>query len=68
MMQVCDVIYGCKRGAEISAFLEAATGLPCPCKRGIPCPLMPRDAEAVAPPVPRTDAGLATVIEFAPGA
>jgi hypothetical protein len=40
-MQVCEVIYGCERGRAMVALLETATGQPCPCKQGIPCPLMP---------------------------
>lgn len=55
MMQVCEVVFGRERGAEVQAFLELATGHPCPCRRGQPCPLMPADS-AVAPPPPRTKA------------
>lgn len=50
MLQVCEVIYGCKRGAELSAFLEAAMGQPCPCKQGLPCPLMPAAEDLVPEP------------------
>lgn len=52
MLQVCETIYGCERGAEISAFLETAMGHACPCKAGSPCPLMPpapRSVEVVEP-------------------
>lgn len=42
MMQVCEVIYGCERGAALAVFVEATTGQPCPCKRDLPCLLMPR--------------------------
>ena len=59
-MQVCEVIYGCERGAALTAFVEATTGQPCPCKRDLPCLLMPRTeadalplAAAVPVPVPR---------------
>ena len=51
-MQVCEVIYGCKRGAEIIEFLEGAMGHPCPCKQDLPCPLMPKAAGVE--PAPRT--------------
>lgn len=45
MLQVCEVIYGCKRGGQMMALLEGAMGRPCPCKQGAPCPLMPLDAQ-----------------------
>lgn len=41
-MQVCEVIYGCERGAALQSFLESAMGQACPCKQGNPCPLMPK--------------------------
>lgn len=47
-MLVCEVIYGCERGAQLSAFLESAMGQPCPCKAGQPCPLLPRQGGPVA--------------------
>jgi hypothetical protein len=42
-MQVCETIYGRERGCAMMALIEEATGHPCPCKRDLPCPLMPRD-------------------------
>lgn len=53
MMQTCEVIYGCERAAQVQAFLEGAMGEPCPCKRDLPCPLMPpspETLEAAEPP------------------
>lgn len=61
IMQVCEVIYGCERGRAMVALLETATGQPCPCKQGIPCPLMPRDV-AVTLPAPR----LVELVEHVP--
>lgn len=52
-MLVCEAIYGCKRGGELAAFLAQAMGQPCPCKRDLPCPLLPKDEE-VDVPAPRT--------------
>jgi hypothetical protein len=52
-MLVCEAIYGCKRGSEIAAFLMQAMGQPCPCKRDLPCPLLPKDEEVVDLPTPR---------------
>lgn len=37
----CQVRLGVERGAEAIALVEAVTGQPCPCKRGLVCPLMP---------------------------
>lgn len=54
MLQVCETIYGCERGAALQSFLESAMGHACPCKAGNPCPLMPpapRDATEVVEPV-----------------
>lgn len=55
MLTVCQTIYGRERGADLSAFLEKATGEPCPCSQGRTCPLLPpppRQAldDAPAPP------------------
>lgn len=50
MMQVCEVIYGCERAAEVQAYLELAMGHPCPCRQDQPCPLMPRAALDVDEP------------------
>jgi hypothetical protein len=41
MLQVCETIYGRERAAKLQAYIEDATGEPCPCKRGISCLLMP---------------------------
>lgn len=49
MIKMCDVIYGCKRGAELSAFLETVMGQPCPCTLDRPCPLMPQRSAAELP-------------------
>lgn len=51
MLLTCQAIFGEERGAELSAFLERATGEPCPCRQGRVCPLLP--ANVVEPPCPR---------------
>lgn len=57
MLQICEVIFGCQRAAELSAFLEGAMGEPCPCKQGRTCPLLPVNDDVV--PVAETTSTLA---------
>lgn len=45
MLLTCQAIYGVERGAELSVFIEGATGSPCPCKQNKPCALMPRQGQ-----------------------
>lgn len=47
IMLTCQAIYGTERGSELSAFMEKATGLPCPCQQGDSCFLMPRPRASV---------------------
>ena len=62
MLLTCQAIYGIERGDELSAFIEQATGEPCPCRQGRACPMMPADVGEqerpgpVALPTPRTAA------------
>ena len=37
----CYVVFGRERARQISAIIERATGAPCPCSQGQPCPLLP---------------------------
>lgn len=50
MLPTCQAIYGIERGAEVQAFLELATGQPCPCRQGHSCPLMPSDSVELGRP------------------
>ncbi len=38
-MLECERLFGVVRGGEIKALVEDATGGPCPCLAGRPCPL-----------------------------
>jgi hypothetical protein len=40
----CMTLFGAARGVEIIELVESSTGHPCPCRRGKPCPLLPREA------------------------
>lgn len=58
----CQQLFGPKRAGEMSALIEAVTGEPCPCKRGLVCPLRARIEVVTIPvsvPAPRSDAALA---------
>jgi hypothetical protein len=35
----CQALFGMERGDQIIAQIERVSGQPCPCKRGIVCPL-----------------------------
>lgn len=37
----CKVLLGEVRGGEVNELVERVTGGPCPCKRGLTCPLLP---------------------------
>lgn len=39
--------FGAERSAEIEGLIHAATGEPCPGRRGEPCPLSPEARDAV---------------------
>jgi hypothetical protein len=42
-MSTCGAFrMGLIRGLEIQSLVEDATGAPCPCTRGLPCPLAAR--------------------------
>jgi hypothetical protein len=52
----CHLMFGIERGDEIRDLIETATGLPCPCVRGLRCVLLeplPEDAKVI----PLADAG-----------
>ena len=36
----CDVLFGPEKAARIQERVEDALGDLCPCKRGLPCPLL----------------------------
>lgn len=44
----CQALLGERLGGEVVALIEKVDGQPCPCKRGLPCPLAPPAAEAAA--------------------
>lgn len=44
-MDHCQVMMGVERGVAIRAEIERATGVLCPCKQGIRCPLRPPEEE-----------------------
>lgn len=44
----CQAQLGERLGNEVIALVEKVDGQPCPCKRGLPCPLAPPAAEAAA--------------------
>lgn len=37
----CQALFGMSRGAQIQQAIEEDTGQPCPCRRGLVCPLVP---------------------------
>ena len=39
----CKVLFGETRGDEVIELVERVTGGPCPCRQGLPCPLLPND-------------------------
>jgi hypothetical protein len=36
----CELVWTTDMGAQAQRMIEDATGLPCPCKRGLTCPLL----------------------------
>lgn len=36
----CELVWDHASGVRAQEMIEAATGLPCPCKRDLTCPLM----------------------------
>lgn len=51
-MLVCETIYGREQGGRVIAMVERCTGAPCPCKQGMPCPLMPVESAELADDTP----------------
>lgn len=47
-MLFCQTRLGIERGAEAIALVERVTGQPCPCKRGLVCPLRPESPAVIA--------------------
>ena len=41
----CEREWGAAKAAGVVALVEKLTGGPCPCDRGIPCPLLPGSRE-----------------------
>jgi hypothetical protein len=49
-MRLCEMVWTPERAAMVSAQIESATGLPCPCKRGLACPFVPVSGADLASP------------------
>ena len=45
-MLYCKEKMGEVRGSAIVELVERVTGEPCPCKQGVPCPLMPKPRDS----------------------
>ena len=45
-MAQCERLFGQERAEKISAHIEMLFEEPCPCKRGLACPLVPNATEA----------------------
>lgn len=56
-MFVCEFVWDPRQAQEVSAQVERATGKPCPCKRGLPCPFVRIEGEPVALATPRLRPG-----------
>lgn len=39
-MYACEMVWEPQEAADVIQQVEGATGLPCPCKRGVPCPFV----------------------------
>ena len=39
-MRACEAVYDMETSGKVQALIEAATGSPCPCVGGLPCPLL----------------------------
>ena len=53
-MRGCEVAWDIETADRIQGLVEEATGMPCPCKRGLPCLVVPRE---VVLPTPQVRAG-----------
>lgn len=49
VLLTCEAIYGVERGARMLSIIERSTGVPCPCKQGKACPLMPSESLELEP-------------------
>jgi hypothetical protein len=58
-MYVCEYVWDPVQASQVRELLERATGEPCPCKQGKPCPFIRLEAPepvALDPPQMRRDA------------
>jgi hypothetical protein len=51
-MYGCEVMWGDEKAVAIRALVEESIGGPCPCRRGLACPVLPKDL-VLPDPVPR---------------
>lgn len=51
-MYGCEVMWGDDRAVKVQALVEESLGDLCPCKRGLVCPVLPRDMELPEPTRP----------------
>lgn len=42
-MFFCEALLGPDQAARVQATVERASGQPCPCRRGVVCPLIPAE-------------------------
>jgi hypothetical protein len=40
MTTACEMVWDPVRAEQVRTIVESATGQPCPCKRGLPCPFV----------------------------
>ena len=48
-VRMCELLWDMERADQVQAVIESASGAPCPCMRGMHCPLVPVGKEIVLP-------------------
>lgn len=46
-MRACEAVYDMRTSEKVQALIEEATGKPCPCTGGLPCPLLSMSVKLV---------------------
>ena len=47
-MYGCEVLWDAEDAKRVQELMEQGTGKPCPCKRGKPCPILPKTLAVVS--------------------